>query len=383
MFKKVLPISLIMGLRFFGLYLVMPLLAVYALALEGANPFLVGVAMGGFALSQIIFQVPFGHLSDKIGRKKSIFIGILVFIIGSVVCALATDIYTLIVGRLLQGVGAFGGVISAYVSDLSDEDNRPKAMAIMGAMIGMSFLLSMLVGPLLGAYIGVAELFYVAVALSLFSIYLLKVSPTPQVEHLCEDDEKGMWESMGHANLLIMYLTNFLQKGLMMLAFIIIPLGFVNYFSWEKSELWLFFAPAVLLSFLALPVAVIFAQKRKKYKEVLLAGVFLFVLSFSLMSIAKDDQTLFFVGGLLFFMAFNLHEPIVQSLTANLADKKKRGATLGLFNAFGFLGTFIGGALGALVFFDYGLTSLSLFVSIVSIFWTYFLAKMRLRAGVR
>jgi MFS family permease len=129
-------------------------ISVYALNLQGATPTLVGIVVGGYALTQMIFQVPFGIMSDKLGRKGTIVTGLIIFAIGSLICALSTDIYTLMLGRLLQGAGAIGAVVTATISDLVKEEQRPKAMAMMGMFIGISFAVSMLAGPLVGAYLG-------------------------------------------------------------------------------------------------------------------------------------------------------------------------------------------------------------------------------------
>ena len=141
-----MPLSFIIASRFLGLFIVLPVLSLYALNLEGANEFLVGLIVGVYAISQMIFQVPFGALSDKIGRKKALTIGLLVFVVGSIVCALSSDIYTMLFGRFLQGIGAVGAVATAMISDFVTEENRSKAMAIMGAFIGLSFTLSMVLG---------------------------------------------------------------------------------------------------------------------------------------------------------------------------------------------------------------------------------------------
>ena len=173
MLKSVLPLSFIIASRFLGLFIVLPVLSLYALNLRGANEFLVGLIVGVYAISQMIFQVPFGALSDRIGRKKTLTIGLLVFIIGSIICALTSDIFTMLFGRFLQGVGAIGAVATAMISDYITEEKRSKAMAIMGAFIGLSFTLSMVLGPLLAKDYGLSSLFYFSAALSLLCVVLL------------------------------------------------------------------------------------------------------------------------------------------------------------------------------------------------------------------
>ncbi|MGZ8545810.1 MAG: MFS transporter, partial [Sulfuricurvum sp.] len=156
MFKTVMPLSAILSLRFFGLFLVLPVLSVYGLSLQGATPLLIGVIVGGYALTQAIFQLPFGIMSDKIGRKPTLLIGLVIFLVGSIICAVSTDIYTLMFGRFLQGAGAIGAVIPAMISDLVNEESRGKAMALMGGTIAISFALAMGLGPVIAAHYGLS-----------------------------------------------------------------------------------------------------------------------------------------------------------------------------------------------------------------------------------
>ena len=159
MLKSVLPLSFIVATRFFGLFILLPVLSYYALELEGASERLVGVLIGVYAIMQMALQTPFGALSDKIGRKNTLAVGLVIFILGSVVCAFASDIYTMILGRFIQGCGAVGAVATALISDFTTEENRGKAMAIMGAMIGAGFGVAMILSPVLSAKFGLGSLF--------------------------------------------------------------------------------------------------------------------------------------------------------------------------------------------------------------------------------
>jgi MFS family permease len=142
MFKTIFPLSLIISLRFLGLFIVLPVLSVYALHLEGSNEFLVGITIGGYAATQMLLQIPFGIMSDKIGRKITIFIGLVIFLIGSLICAYSETIYGLMIGRFLQGAAAIGAVGTAMISDMVKEEVRGHAMAIMGGCIAASFAIS-------------------------------------------------------------------------------------------------------------------------------------------------------------------------------------------------------------------------------------------------
>ncbi|MFW5989918.1 MAG: MFS transporter, partial [Campylobacterales bacterium] len=173
MFKTVFPLSSVIAIRFLGLFIVMPTLSVYALGLEGATPFLAGLAISIYALTQMILQTPFGSLSDKIGRKQTIAFGILVFIIGSLIAAFADSVYTLIIGRALQGAGAIGAVVTAMISDLIHEERRTKAMAIMGGTISISFSVALVTGPIIAGSSGTDTLFVIASLLAFISLIIL------------------------------------------------------------------------------------------------------------------------------------------------------------------------------------------------------------------
>ncbi|NPA59603.1 MAG: MFS transporter, partial [Epsilonproteobacteria bacterium] len=223
MFKKVLPLSIILSLRFLGLFLVLPVLSIYALTLDGATPMLVGVIVGGYALTQAIFQIPFGTMSDKIGRKPTLLVGLIIFLAGSLVAAYATDIYTLMFGRFLQGAGAIGSVITAMIADLVEEKTRGKAMAIMGGFIAMSFAVAMAVGPVIGAHYGVSTLFFITAGLSVLAMILLftKVPTPPKIIHIYHKKSK-ISDILKDPNLLNMVIINAMQKGLMTMAFVLI-----------------------------------------------------------------------------------------------------------------------------------------------------------------
>lgn len=376
MFKTVLPLSSIIAMRFFGLFLVLPIISVYALSLEGATTALVGVVIGGYALTQMIFQVPFGIMSDKLGRKGTIILGLVLFAIGSIVCALATDIATLLLGRLLQGAGAIGAVVSATIADLVKEEQRSKAMAIMGGMIGGSFALAMLLGPTLGGSLGTQSLFWLTALIAMASIVILitKVPHPPKITHTYHEKAKAI-DILTNLNLIRMNITNFLQKGLMTFAFMIIPMIMVNQYSWEMSELWKVYLPAMIFGILAMGPAAVLAEKKGKYREVLILGIILFALSYFLMGM-NSSATLFIAAVTIFFIGFNMHEPIMQSLASKFAKVHQRGMMLGVFNSFGYLGTFLGGLIGGIYFDKMPMSDISTIIVIVCIAWVVLIALM-------
>ncbi len=376
MIKSILPLSSIIALRFLGLFLVLPVISVYAMNLEGASTTLVGIVIGGYALTQMIFQVPFGVMSDKLGRKGTIIMGLVLFAIGSLICALSTDIYTLMLGRLLQGAGAIGAVVTAMISDLVKEEQRPKAMALMGMSIAGAFAISMIAGPTLGAAFGVEFLFYITMILALVSIYVLvkKVPNPPHITHTY-NGKINLKEVLLNANSIKMNITNFLQKGLMTFAFMIIPMILIRNFQWEMSELWKVYLPAMIFGVLAMGPAAIIAEKKGKFKEILIIGVLFFAISYLIIGMSTST-TMFAIGVVVFFIGFNMHEPIMQSLASKFAKVHQRGLVLGVFNSAGYLGTFMGGVIGGIFYEDVSLSTLVIVIAVVCVLWAILILTM-------
>ena len=381
MFKTIMPLSMIIAFRFLGLFIVLPLISVYALNLPGATPTLVGIVIGGYAITQMIFQVPFGIMSDKLGRKGTIITGLLLFAIGSIVCALSTDMLMLLLGRFLQGAGAIGAVVTAMISDIVREEERPKAMALMGGSIAASFALAMLAGPLIGAYAGINSLFWITAVLALASIFILikKVPNPPVVTHTYHDHSKISF--LANPNLIKMNITNFLQKGMMTFAFMIIPIILTRNYGWEMIDLWKVYLPAMIAGVIAMGPAAVLAEKKGKFKQILLIGIVFFALSYYLIGNATSD-TWFLIGVVVFFIGFNMHEPIMQSLTTKYIKVHEKGKVLGVFNSFGYLGTFIGGFVGGMFLievdgsFSNSLYNISMVIVVISILWMVLIATL-------
>ena len=351
MFKKVLPLSSILFLRFLGLFLVLPVLSVYALDLENATGFLVGIIVGGYALTQAIFQVPFGTMSDKFGRKPTILFGLLIFLVGSIVCAYSTDIYTLMFGRFLQGAGAIGSVVTAMISDLVEEEVRGKAMAIMGGFIAMSFALAMALGPIVAANFGISTIFLITAGLAVLAIIVLftKVPTPPKIKHIYHNNSKTS-DILKDNNLLNMIIINAMQKGLMTIAFVLIPIILTKPeygFAWEKSELWMAYVPAMIAGLIAMGPAAVFGEKKNIPKQIFLISIVMFLIAFIIMGFTTSS-TIFVFGVVAFFIGFNMMEPLVQSLISKFAKVHQKGAALGISNSAAYFFTFLGGTFAGL-----------------------------------
>jgi MFS family permease len=369
MIKSIMPLSAIISLRFFGLFIVLPVISVYAMNLEGATTSIVGIIVGGYALTQMLFQVPFGIMSDKLGRKGTIIVGLVLFGLGSILCAVSTDILTLLLGRLMQGAGAIGAVVTAMISDLVKEEQRPKAMAMMGGSIAMAFAFAMILGPTLGSWLGVPSLFIITAIIAFASIIvLIKAVPTPpKITHTY--NKKGAVTSVLFSkNLMKMNITNFLQKGFMTFAFMIIPMVLIKNYEWVMSDLWKVYLPATIFGVLAMAPAAIMAEKKGKFKEVLIAGIIFFGISYLIIG-TSSSATVFVIGVVLFFIGFNVHEPIMQSLASKYAKVHQRGFVLGVFNSYGYFGTFLGGLLGGVFFEKVSLFEIVVAIAVICLAW--------------
>ena len=372
MFKKVLPLSTILFLRFLGLFLVLPVLSVYALSLNGATPFLVGVIVGGYALTQAAFQIPFGSMSDKIGRKPTLFIGLVIFMIGSLIAGYADNIYTLMLGRFLQGAGAIGSVVVAMIADLVEEKTRAHAMAIMGGFIAMSFAVAMVAGPVLGGLYGVGNLFYITAGLSLLAIILLftKVPTPPKIVHIYNKKAK-VSDILKDRNLLNMVIVDSMQKGLMTMAFVLIPVFLTHtdyHFDWQKKDLWEVYVPAMIMGILAMGPAAIFGEKYNKPKTVFLISIVLFIVSFAIMGLTHSSLVFVF-GVVFFFIAFNMMEPLVQSMISKFAKVHQKGTALGVANTSAYLSTFFGAMIAGIMLGEADRSTIGLTVAAIAILW--------------
>ena len=365
-------LSLIMAIRFLGLFIVMPLLAIFALKLNGATETTVGIALGAYALSQMFLQVIFGKMSDKYGRKHILAFGLFILALGSLVCAVSTDIYTLIFGRLLQGAGAIGGVVLAYLNDLATEETRGKIFARMGQFIALAFGISMIVGPTIGAKYGVNTLFDVTAGLAILAILLLyiKVPNPPKVEHF--EEKAKISEVIKNKELLKIYFSGFMQKGIMVIIFMITPLIFVNELGWDKFELWKVYVPALVFGIFAMPFGAIMAEKKGK-------GKLVFILSamFMVASVVAFLVHFYIAGVILFFFGFNLLEPVLQSFTGKVARIHEKATAMSLGNSIQYLGIFLGGMVAGMIKQYYGYSALFYLILGMGVLWIGVLFSMR------
>ncbi|CAN5345861.1 MFS transporter [soil metagenome] len=357
--KIVLALASILSFRMLGLFMILPVFALYADTLHGVTPTLLGLAMGIYGLTQALLQLPFGTLSDFFGRKPVIVFGLVIFAIGSAIAAMSDSITGVIIGRALQGAGAIGSVIMALVADLTKEQHRPMAMAFLGMSIGISFISAMALGPLLNSWISVAGIFWVTAGLALLGILVL-VSCVPDPSDLQTNTPHDREETKTAAQpiskaLQQLYLL-FQNRTLLQLnfgiftlhiiltaIFVVIPPLLKNTVNLPGNQQWYLFLPVIIISFLiALPFLVI-AEKKRQMKIIYLGAIM--VLGISQLLLWQYHNSLFpvAINLLLFFAAFTLLEACLPSLVAKFAPATSRGSAMGMFSCSQFLGIFVGG----------------------------------------
>ena len=343
-----LSLAGIFALRMLGLFLVLPVFALEAARLPGGNdPALVGLAMGIYGLTQAVMQVPLGLASDRVGRKKIIVIGLIVFALGSVVAALAGSVQMLIVGRAIQGAGAVSAAVTALLADLTRDEVRTKGMALVGISIAAMFALSLVAAPPLAGAIGLGGLFWITAALAVAGIaVVLWWTPAEPVQHA--DAPRGRLADVWlHPNLWRLDLGVFVLHTVQMAMWVVVP-GLLVQAGLPKSQHWHVYLPAVLASFLMLG-GLFAAERRGRLRAVLRFGIaLLFAVQLALWLLAPRAPGLWTLGAVMFFffIAFNLLEATQPSLISRLAPAHARGAALGVYNTLQSLGLFAGGALG-------------------------------------
>lgn len=372
-----ISLASIFALRMLGMFLILPVFAVHAQTLPGGtNLTLVGLALGAYGLTQAIFQIPFGMASDKFGRKRVIIIGLVLFAIGSVFAAMATDIYWTIFGRVLQGAGAISAAVTALAADLTREQHRTKVMAMIGSSIGLVFAFSLVAAPLLYAVIGMHGIFWMTGGLALAAIaVVIYIVPEPPPVHA--GLRVPFREVLVNTQLLRLNLGIFILHMAQMMMFVVVPGLLISTGGLPLASHWQVYLPAVLISFVLMVPAIIYAEKRQKLRTVFVASIVLLLLTLLMLGLQSNH---FYVvaGGLLsFFVAFNLLEAMLPSLISRVAPPQAKGAALGVYNTAQALGLFMGGALGGWIVKHYNAQSVFLFAAGITLIWLAAAATMQ------
>jgi len=372
--KSIATLASVYGLRMFGLFLILPVLAIYAEQLDGATPALMGLALGIYGMTQAVLQIPFGMLSDKFGRKPVIYLGLAIFIIGSLTAAMADTIGGVIAGRALQGAGAIAAVVLALTSDLTRENQRTKAMASIGMTIGAAFLLALIAAPILQAHIGVTGLFLLTALLAGLSLVLVwKVVPTPVQTHNLEVRAipKRMLELLRHPQLLRLDIGIFVLHFVLTAMFVVVPIILLEQAELPSKDHWRVYVPALLGSVLFMLPMIILSSRKHLLMRIFRAAICILLFAQCLLmwrplGVAGMTVCLFF-----FFWGFNLLEAMLPSLVSRVAPAAGKGSAMGVYNTFQFTGVFLGGFLGGLVYGEYGVTAVFGMCGLLLIVWVW------------
>lgn len=361
----------IFALRMLGLFLVLPVFTLEAARLPGgSDPALIGLAMGIYGLTQAVMQMPLGLASDRVGRKKVIVLGLLVFALGSVLAALAPSVQALIAGRALQGAGAVSAAVTALLADSTRDGVRTKAMALVGVSIAGMFALSLLVAPPLAGAIGLSGLFWLTAALSIGGIaVVLWVAPPEPARH-AEVPRGRLADVWLHPMLWRLDLGVFVLHAVQMSMWVVVPALLVQA-GLPKAEHWHVYLPAVLASFVLMG-ALFAAERRGLLRGVLRGAIALLAcVQLALLVLAPNAPGLWALGTVLFFffVAFNLLEATQPSLVSRLAPAQARGAALGVYNTLQSLGLFAGGALGGWLLKQGGPSAVLLATTALALLW--------------
>jgi predicted MFS family arabinose efflux permease len=352
--KAALSIAVLISLRMYGLFLIMPVFSVYAQNYSGSTPFLVGLALGIYGLTQAMFQIPLGLASDFFGRKKILTLGLLIFIIGSVIAALSTSMTMVVIGRAIQGMGAIASTGMALVADVSRPEQRTKMMAIVGSSIGLAFILAFITGPIFSGWFGIAGLFWITAGLaSLALIQLLVFVEEPKKHTKKAFSFTEFLHTFKDSKLMSLNVSVFVLHAVMTALFLVLPLILVEKLGFEIQDHWKMYLPVLVLSiFLFVPMIIINEKKKQYFSFISFA---LFGLALSQLLIATFNSSLIFISAMLviYFAFFNFLEASMPALLSRISGEKYRGAAMGGYSTSQFLGAFVGSALAG-VLMSYG-----------------------------
>lgn len=342
----------VFSLRMLGMFMVLPVLTTYGMALQGASEALIGLAIGIYGLAQAIFQIPFGLVSDRIGRKPLIIGGLAIFVLGSVIAALSDSIWGIILGRALQGSGAIAAAVMALLSDLTREQNRTKAMAFIGVSFGVTFAIAMVLGPIISHKLGLHALFWMIAGLATLGI-LLTILVVPDSQNHVLNRESGMVKGcfskvLMEPRLLKLNFGIMCLHILLMSTFVALP-GQLEAAGFAAAEHWKIYLVTMLVSFVSVVPFIIYAEVKRRMKRVFILCISLLLIAEIVLWGSGNSFWELVIGVQIFFLAFNLMEALLPSLISKESPAGYKGTAMGIYSTSQFLGVAIGGSLGGWV----------------------------------
>lgn len=355
-----------------GLFMVLPVMALYFGDYRGATPFLLGVSLGIYGFTQAIFQIPLGLLSDKIGRRSVIIGGLVLFVLGSVVAGLADSAVGLIVGRALQGTGAIASTLMALITDFTSEQNRTKAMAAVGGTIGISFALAMVIGPVIAAASGLSGIFWLTAVFGLLGtviVWFAVPSAVPRRQNReTLTDLSAIGRLLRDPVLQRLNLGIFSLHLVLMAAFVAVPSILSLELAIPEKDLWWVYIVLLGGGFVIMLPAVIVGEKYARQKHSFISAIALMALSVLILGLYRSDWVTLLML-LLFFSAFNLLEASLPSWLSKVCPAGNRGTAMGIYSTSQFMGAFVGGVIGGWALGSVGIDGLFFILAMILLIW--------------
>ena len=346
--RSTFALSSIFALRMLGLFMIIPVFSVAGQSYQGATPALIGLAVGVYGLTQAILQIPFSLLADRFSRKPLVVLGLLLFALGGAVAAMSESIYGVIIGRAIAGGGAVSAVVMALLADITREEQRSKAMAVMGMSIGVSFMVAFSLGPWLTSLVGISGLFWVTTIMGIAAISMLLLVPKVTRHH--RNYQQGYVTQlkqvlkMGDLNRL--HISVFALHLLLTAMFIYMPSQLIEFADIPLSRHGLVYLPLLVISlFFAFP-SIILAEKYRKMRGIFLTAIGGNVLGLLVLIFGFESKYILLLGLALFFIAFNVMEALLPSWLSKSAPIQSKATAMGVNASSQFLGAFFGGMIG-------------------------------------
>lgn len=367
--RLILNLATIMALRMIGLFIMLPVFSLYAIQLQGGTPLLVGFAMGSYGLTQAFFQIPFGALSDRLGRKSILAVGLLFFILGSLLATFAHHIYLMIIARALQGTGAIGGVALAAIADATSEKVRTKAMAIAGITIGVSFTVAILLGPLLAQWLTLSHFFGLATCLGMIALLILSRLTLPPGTPAPHPSSLSFWYILRNPYLMKLNMGIFFLHAIFTAIFVILPISFYDLLGLQAKDQWIIYLPTLLIGFIVSFICIISAEKKQKVNAYFKGALAILIIAYFFLWATSLNIYFAVIGLSLFFSSFSLLEAFLPSMISKAAPASSKGTALGIYSSSQFLGIFVGGASSGLLYGQFGFSGVYSLCLTLTFFW--------------